>query len=78
MTTPERGQRTDRVAPPARPGESAAPMRARVGDEIVVRGTTAGAVTRDGEVVGVHHPAAAHGLSAAAGPETGGDHVLAE
>ncbi|MFC9459110.1 DUF1918 domain-containing protein [Streptomyces sp. NPDC058430] len=30
-------------------------MYARAGDEIVVRGTTAGVVTRDGEVVGVHH-----------------------
>ncbi|WP_323135531.1 DUF1918 domain-containing protein [Streptomyces beihaiensis] len=28
---------------------------ARVGDEIVVRGTRAGVVTRDGEVVGLHH-----------------------
>ncbi|WP_432133698.1 MULTISPECIES: DUF1918 domain-containing protein [unclassified Streptomyces] len=31
-------------------------MRARVGDEIVVRGTGSGVVTRDGEIVGVHHP----------------------
>ncbi|MEV6837271.1 DUF1918 domain-containing protein [Streptomyces sp. NPDC051133] len=31
-------------------------MRAGVGDEIVVRGTTAGIVARDGEVVGLHHP----------------------
>ncbi|WP_189704886.1 DUF1918 domain-containing protein [Streptomyces anandii] len=31
-------------------------MHARVGDEIVVRGTTSGVVTRDGEVVGLHHP----------------------
>ncbi|MFF9410608.1 DUF1918 domain-containing protein [Streptomyces anandii] len=27
-----------------------------MGDGIVVRGTTSGVVTRDGEVVGVHHP----------------------
>ncbi|MFF8428033.1 DUF1918 domain-containing protein [Streptomyces sp. NPDC016566] len=46
MTTP---------APRTGPGGSGAPMYARVGDEIVVRGTTAGVVTRDGEVVGVHH-----------------------
>jgi hypothetical protein len=31
-------------------------MRARVGHEIVVRGTTAGVVARDGEVVGLSHP----------------------
>lgn len=31
-------------------------MRARVGDEIVVRGTTAGVVARDGEIVGLHRP----------------------
>nr|QIY76682.1 DUF1918 domain-containing protein [Streptomyces sp. RLB1-33] len=31
-------------------------MRARVGDEIVIHGTTAGVVARDGEVVGLSHP----------------------
>ncbi|MGW3266363.1 DUF1918 domain-containing protein [Streptomyces sp. NPDC001056] len=31
-------------------------MRARVGDEIVVRGTSAGVVARDGEIVGLHRP----------------------
>ncbi|MFL4903788.1 DUF1918 domain-containing protein [Streptomyces sp. MMS24-I2-30] len=31
-------------------------MHARIGDEIVVRGTTAGVVAREGEVVGLHHP----------------------
>ncbi|MFJ7904694.1 DUF1918 domain-containing protein [Streptomyces sp. NPDC096198] len=36
----------------AGPGTS---MRARVGDEIVVRGTAAGVVARDGEIVGLHH-----------------------
>ncbi|MFF7358966.1 MULTISPECIES: DUF1918 domain-containing protein [Streptomyces] len=36
----------------ADPGTS---MRARVGDEIVVRGTAAGVVARDGEIVGLHH-----------------------
>ncbi|MFF5143003.1 DUF1918 domain-containing protein [Streptomyces sp. NPDC013157] len=30
-------------------------MRARVGDEIVVRGTRAGVVARDGGAVGLHH-----------------------
>jgi len=32
-----------------------ASMHARVGDEIVVRGTTDGVVERDGEIVGLHH-----------------------
>jgi uncharacterized protein DUF1918 len=31
-------------------------MRAHVGDEIVVRGSAAGVIAREGEVVGVHHP----------------------
>ncbi|MGW2702780.1 DUF1918 domain-containing protein [Streptomyces sp. NPDC001340] len=56
MTTPAPTRRSDRPAPRTGPGESGAPMYARVRDEIVVRGTTAGVVTRDGEVVGVHHP----------------------
>ncbi|ARP73863.1 DUF1918 domain-containing protein [Streptomyces pluripotens] len=30
-------------------------MHAHVGDEIVVRGTTAGVVSRDGEIIGLHH-----------------------
>lgn len=32
-----------------------ASMHARVGDEIVVRGTTDGVGERDGEIVGLHH-----------------------
>ncbi|MFJ9865705.1 DUF1918 domain-containing protein [Streptomyces sp. NPDC101165] len=56
MTTPAPTRRSDRPAPRTGPGESGAPMYARVGDEIVVRSTKAGVVTRDGEVVGVHHP----------------------
>jgi Domain of unknown function (DUF1918) len=31
-------------------------MRARAGDEIVVRGTTSGGIAREGEVVAVPHP----------------------
>ncbi|MGW9029074.1 DUF1918 domain-containing protein [Streptomyces sp. NPDC055722] len=31
-------------------------MHARVGDEVVVRGTARGVIAREGEVVGVHHP----------------------
>lgn len=37
-------------------GTTGSGMRAHVGDEIVVRGTGAGVIARDGEVVGVHHP----------------------
>ncbi|MGW3208865.1 DUF1918 domain-containing protein [Streptomyces sp. NPDC001135] len=39
----------------AGPEATGTPMRARVGDGIVIRGTTAGAVARDGEIVGLHH-----------------------
>ncbi|MGW0771162.1 DUF1918 domain-containing protein [Streptomyces sp. NPDC002676] len=56
MTTPTPTRRSDRLAPRVGSGESGALMYARVGDKIVVRGTTVGVVTRDGEVVGVHHP----------------------
>ncbi|MFE2916483.1 DUF1918 domain-containing protein [Kitasatospora indigofera] len=31
-------------------------MQAAVGDRIIVRGTRPGAVRRDGEIVGLHHP----------------------
>ncbi|GGW42184.1 hypothetical protein GCM10010503_18170 [Streptomyces lucensis JCM 4490] len=53
MTAPATASRADRTA---RTEGTGASMRARVGDEIVVRGTTAGVVARDGEVVGLHHP----------------------
>lgn len=116
MTTPAPTRRSDRSASRAGPGESGALMYARVGDEIGACVTTAGIVTRDGEVVGVHHPdgspsyevrwagngrvslyfprtdayvrhlthgsvpadAAPAALSAASGPEAGGEHVHAE
>ncbi|MEV8561372.1 DUF1918 domain-containing protein [Streptomyces sp. NPDC051917] len=39
----------------AGPEATGTSMRARVGDEIVIRGTTAGVVARDGEIVGLHH-----------------------
>ncbi|WP_406164704.1 DUF1918 domain-containing protein [Streptomyces sp. NBC_00996] len=42
--------------PSTGPEATGTSMRAQVGDEIVVRGTTAGIVARDGEVVGLHHP----------------------
>lgn len=42
-------------AVPMGPEATGTPARARVGDEIVVRGTTAGVIARDGEIVGLHH-----------------------
>ncbi|MEU6510308.1 DUF1918 domain-containing protein [Streptomyces sp. NPDC046942] len=42
--------------PGTRPEMTGASMRAHIGDEIVVRGTTTGVVARYGEVVGLHHP----------------------
>ncbi|MEU9386708.1 DUF1918 domain-containing protein [Streptomyces sp. NPDC048279] len=56
MSAPISAKQTDRT--PADTGHEVTgfPMRARVGDEIVVRGTRAGVVARDGEVVGLHHP----------------------
>ncbi|MFE0385329.1 DUF1918 domain-containing protein [Streptomyces bungoensis] len=53
MTAPAPAGKADPVPRPEAIGTS---MRARVGDEIVVRGTSAGVVARDGEVVGLHHP----------------------
>ncbi|MGW2491485.1 DUF1918 domain-containing protein [Streptomyces sp. NPDC001606] len=50
--SPERG---DRPAPGHDPPTTGSTMHARVGDEIVVRGTTAGVISRDGEIVGLHH-----------------------
>ncbi|MGW6143439.1 DUF1918 domain-containing protein [Streptomyces sp. NPDC055140] len=55
MTTPASTRESHRAAPRTEPAPSRASVYARAGDEIVVRGTTAGVVTRDGEVVGVHH-----------------------
>jgi hypothetical protein len=55
MSAPAPKRRNDRAAPRTA-AETGASMRARVGDEIVVRGTTAGVVARDGEIVGLHHP----------------------
>ncbi|MGW2642855.1 DUF1918 domain-containing protein [Streptomyces sp. NPDC001348] len=55
MTAPAPTEKNDRAAPSTRTEATGASMRARCGDEIVVRGTTAGVVARDGEVVGLHH-----------------------
>ncbi|MGW3449341.1 DUF1918 domain-containing protein [Streptomyces sp. NPDC001076] len=53
MTAPEAIRKT---GPGVRPEATGGSMHARVGDEIVVQGTTDGVVARDGEVVGLHHP----------------------
>ncbi|MFF3518111.1 DUF1918 domain-containing protein [Streptomyces sp. NPDC002573] len=56
MTAPApagKDRRTEHVPPAESTGNS---MRARVGDEIVVRGTAPGIIAREGEIVGVHHP----------------------
>lgn len=55
MTTPASTRESHRATPRTEPTPSRTTVYARAGDEIVVRGTTAGVVTRDGEVVGVHH-----------------------
>lgn len=55
MTEPTPAERSHR--PPGRTPLDAMgnSMRARVGDEIVVRGTGSGVIAREGEIVGVHH-----------------------
>ncbi|GAA1217902.1 DUF1918 domain-containing protein [Streptomyces aureus] len=42
--------------PSSGPEATGTSMRARVGDEIAVRGNTAGVIARDGEIVELHHP----------------------
>lgn len=54
MTAPAPTEMNDRAAPDSE--ATGAALRARIGDEIVVRGTRAGVVARDGEIVGLHHP----------------------
>ncbi|MFJ9867550.1 DUF1918 domain-containing protein [Streptomyces sp. NPDC101165] len=56
MSAPAPTRTSDRAVPTAGPEATGSSMRARVGDEIVVRGTTAGVVARDGEVVALRHP----------------------
>jgi hypothetical protein len=52
-TLPETSHRSPERSPVEATGNG---MRARVGDEIVVRGTVGGVIAREGEVVAVHHP----------------------
>ncbi|MEU1200383.1 DUF1918 domain-containing protein [Streptomyces sp. NPDC005813] len=56
MSAPAPAEHNDRTVLRTGPEATGASMHARVGDEIVVRGTTAGVVARDGEIVGLHHP----------------------
>ena len=55
MSAPAPLKKNDQAVPTTGPEATGASMRARVGDEIVVRGTTAGVIARDGEIVGLHH-----------------------
>ncbi|MFB0614824.1 DUF1918 domain-containing protein [Streptomyces sp. AGS-58] len=48
--------KNDQAVPTAGPEATGASACARVGDEIVVRGSTAGVVAREGEIVSLHHP----------------------
>ncbi|WP_129305300.1 DUF1918 domain-containing protein [Streptomyces sp. L2] len=56
MSAPAPLKKNGRTAAANGPEAAGTSMRARVGDEIVVRGTAAGVVARDGEIVGLHHP----------------------
>ncbi|MFJ3235278.1 DUF1918 domain-containing protein [Streptomyces sp. NPDC086787] len=56
MSVPERLRKSDRAMATTGPDATGTSARARVGDEIVVRGATTGAIARDGEIVGLHHP----------------------
>ncbi|MCX5095953.1 DUF1918 domain-containing protein [Streptomyces sp. NBC_00365] len=56
MSAPAPAKKNDRAVPSTGPEATGTSMRAHVGDEIVVRGTTAGGIARDGEIVGLHHP----------------------
>ncbi|MEV7127635.1 universal stress protein [Streptomyces sp. NPDC093260] len=46
----------DHDLPTTGPEAAGSLMRARVGDETTVRGTTAGVIARDGAIVGLRHP----------------------
>ncbi|ALO98915.1 DNA-binding protein [Streptomyces hygroscopicus subsp. limoneus] len=56
MSAPAPLKKNDQDLPATGPEATGASMRARAGDEILVRGTTAGVIARDGEIVGLHHP----------------------
>ncbi|MFD5756220.1 DUF1918 domain-containing protein [Streptomyces sp. NPDC127044] len=56
MSAPAPPKKNELAMPSPGPGATGTSMRAHVGDEIVVRGTTAGVTANDGEIVGLHHP----------------------
>ncbi|MGW2459785.1 DUF1918 domain-containing protein [Streptomyces sp. NPDC001761] len=60
MSAPAPLRKNDPAISITGPEATGSSMRARVGDEIVVRGTTAGVVARDGEIVGPPHPDGSH------------------
>ncbi|GGV00158.1 hypothetical protein GCM10010260_40770 [Streptomyces filipinensis] len=55
MSAPAPATKNAEAEAPTGSEATRASTRVRVGDEIVVRGTTAGVVARDGEIVGLHH-----------------------
>ncbi|WP_327138399.1 DUF1918 domain-containing protein (plasmid) [Streptomyces sp. NBC_01340] len=56
MSAPAPAKKNDRAVPSTGTEATGTSMHGRVGDEIVVRATTAGVIARDGEIVGLHHP----------------------
>ncbi|MEV5082287.1 DUF1918 domain-containing protein [Streptomyces sp. NPDC056159] len=56
MSAPAPAKNNDRAVPSTGSEAGGTWMRARVGDEIVVRGTAAGVIAQDGEIVGLRHP----------------------
>lgn len=57
MSAPAPTRKKERAVPSTGPEATGASMRARVGDEIVVRGTTAGVVADELVAGGGHGPA---------------------
>lgn len=55
MPAPAPLKKNEQAVPTTGMEATGASMRARVGDEIVVRGTAAGVVAHDGEIVGLQH-----------------------
>ncbi|MFC9926433.1 DUF1918 domain-containing protein [Streptomyces sp. NPDC127190] len=56
MSAPAPLRKSNQAVPTTGIEAAGASMRSRVGDEIAVRGTTAGVIARDGEIVGLQHP----------------------
>jgi hypothetical protein len=56
MSAPAPPKKNDLAMPSPGPEATGTSTRARVGDEIVVRRSTAGVIVRDAGIVGLHHP----------------------